>query len=246
MCENAALVFPFWVYSIALALPLIYFWLRARRLHARVTVLSNELETHATKLKEAHQTLNRLAGVDAVTSLANHSAFQDFLRSEWRRALREGSSLSVLMIDIDRFSEYNGRLGHQAGDECLMKVGRKIKEIVRRPGDMAARYGGEEFGVAMSRTDQQGAFRVAHRICAAVEGLAIEHPGSDVSSRVTVSIGVATSTPAVDSIWEELALVAGANAELKRAKRNGRNRVSSDEGEHHADPATEDALRLES
>ena len=239
MCENAASMCPFWVYLllIALAIPLVYFWLRERRLHARTMGLSNELDKRTTELLEARQALNRLAGVDAVTSLANHSAFQEFLRSEWRRALREASSLSVLMIDIDHFSEYNDRLGHQVGDECLMKVGRKIGEIVSRPGDMVARYGGEEFGVVLSRTGQEGAFRAAYRVCAGVEGLAIEHPESDVSPYVTVSIGVATSTPAVDSIWEELALVAGANAELKRAKQSGRNRVSTDEGEQ---PATEE------
>ena len=118
-----------WVYLIALAIPLggiVYFWLRDRRLHARVSGLSNELEQRTTELAEAQHTLNCLAGLDIVTSLANHSAFQEFLRGEWRRALREASSISVLMIDIDRFSEYNDRLGHQAGDECLMKIGRKI------------------------------------------------------------------------------------------------------------------------
>ena len=135
------------------------------------------------------------------------------------------------MIDIDRFSEYNDRLGHQSGDECLVRIGHTIKEIVRRPGDLVARYGGEEFGVVMSRTDQEGAFRVAHRICAGVEGLAIEHPESDVSPCVTVSIGAATSTPAVDSHWDELGLVAGANGALERAKQSGRNRVSTDESE---------------
>ena len=226
----------FWVSLIALAIPLVYVWLQNRRLHARVTGLSTELENRAAELKKIHQTLNCLAAVDAVTSLANHTAFQDFLRSEWRRALREASSLSVLMIDIDHFREYNDRLGHQTGDECLAKVGRKIKESARRPGDIAARYGGEEFGVVLSRTDQQGAFRVAHQICAGVEGLAIEHPESDVSPHVTVSVGVATSTPATDSIWEELELVAAANTELERAKRSGRNRVSTDAGEQPADP----------
>ena len=145
--------------------------------------------------------------------------------------LREASSISVLMIDIDRFSEYNDQLGHQTGDECLVKIGRKIKEIVRRPGDLVARYGGEEFGVVMSRTDLQGAFRVAHRICAGVDGLAIEHPESDVSPRVTVSIGIAASTPAVDSNWEELELVSRANVALEHAKTSGRNRVSTDEAE---------------
>ena len=163
--------------------------------------------------------------MDATTSLANHASFQEFLRGEWRRALREASSVSVLMIDIDRFSEYNDQLGHQRGDECLVRIGRQIKETVRRPGDLVARYGGEQFAVVMSRTDEQGAFRVAHRVCASIEGLAIEHPESDVSPCVTVSVGVATSRPAVDSTWEELELVTGATTGLGKAKKSGRNRV---------------------
>ena len=223
-----------WMYWLAIAVPLgglVLLWLRDRSLHVRVGGLSTELERRTTELDEAQQTLNRLAGVDAVTALANHSSFQEFLRGEWRRALREASSVSALMIDIDRFSGYNDRLGHQAGDECLVKVGRKIKEIVKRPGDLVARYGGEEFGVVMSRTDQQGALRVAHRVCAAIEGLAIEHPESDVSPCVTVSIGMATSTPAVDSNWEELELVAGAHEALENAKKTGRNRVATAEAE---------------
>ena len=139
---------------------MVYLWLQDQRLHARVSGLAIEIEQRTAELNEAHQTLNRLEGLDALTSLANHSSFQEFLRGEWRRALREASSISVLMIDIDHFSKYNDRCGHQAGDECLVKIGRKIKENVRRPGDLVARYGGEEFAVVMSRTDQQGAFRV--------------------------------------------------------------------------------------
>ena len=130
---------------MALAIPLggmVYPWLRQRTLHARVIMLVSELDQRTTELEEANQTLNRLAGLDTVTSLANHSAFQEFFRDEWRRAIR---------------------------------------------------------GRAMSRTDQQGAFRVAHRICAGIEGLALEHPKSDGSPCVTASVGVATSTPAVDS-----------------------------------------------
>ena len=226
-----------WGYWVALAIPLggmVYLWLQDQRLHARVSGLAIEIEQRTAELNEAHQTLNRLEGLDALTSLANHSSFQEFLRGEWRRALREASSISVLMIDIDHFSKYNDRCGHQAGDECLVKIGRKIKENVRRPGDLVARYGGEEFAVVMSRTDQQGAFRVAHQVCVAIEGLAIEHPESDVSPCVTVSIGLVTSTPAADSNWEELELVTEATAALERAKKSGRNRVGTAEAEQPA------------
>jgi diguanylate cyclase (GGDEF)-like protein len=219
----------FWVLWLALGMSLgslIFLRLRERRLQARCSSLSNELERCATALDEAHQSLNRVTGVDAVTSLPNHNAFQEFLRGEWRRALREASAISVLIIDIDRFTEFNDELGHPAGDACLAHVGNQIKTCVRRPGDLVALYGGEKFGVVMSRTNQRGALQVAQRICSGVEGLAIAHPESDVSPCVTVSIGVATSTPAVDSNWEELELVAGAKAALVHAKQSGRNRIS--------------------
>ena len=128
-----------WGYLVALAIPvggMVYLWLRQRTLHARVITLASELDQRTTELEEAKQTLNRLAGLDTVTSLANHSAFQEFLRDEWRRALREASSISVLIIDIDRFSEYNDQLGHQLGDECLVEGrwrDRRARAPSRRP-----------------------------------------------------------------------------------------------------------------
>ena len=223
-----------WVYWLAIAVPLgalFYLWLRHRTLHGRASDLSTELERRAAELGEAQETLNRLAGVDATTSLANQRSFEEFLRGECRRASREASSVSVLMIDVDRFSEYTNRLGPQAGDGCLAKIGRQIEEIVKRPGDLVSRHGSEQFGVVMSRTDEDGALRVAQRIRAAIEGLGIEHPEPDVSACVTVSIGVATATPAADSNGDERALAAGATAALERARTVGRNRVAAAQGE---------------
>ena len=119
-------------------------------LSATATELSTHLEQRNADLLEAHESLSRSAGIDTLTSLANHSAFQEFLQAEWRRALREVSCVSVMMVDVDRFSEYNDRLGHQTGDECLAKIGSTLKEMVGRPGDLVARYGGGEFAVVMS------------------------------------------------------------------------------------------------
>ncbi len=234
MCKNAGgMTIPlgYWIALLTPLCGLVYLWVRYRALSATATDLSANLGRRNTELREAQESLSRLAGFDSVTSLANHSAFQEFLQAEWRRSLREASCISVLMVDIDRFSAYNDRLGHQTGDECLTNIGSTVKKIVRRPGDLVARYGGGVFAVVMSRTDQPGASLIAHRICAAVEGLAMEHPQSDISRCVTVSVGVATSTPALDSNWEELELVAGANRALMQAKQAGRNRIAAVEPE---------------
>ena len=203
----------------------VYHFAREKSHEATVKALQKQLEHRATELEEATQTLHRLAGIDSLTRVTNHSHFQEFLRNEWRRALREASSLSIIMIDLDHFSDYNDRLGHQAGDSALAKVGGALKGVVRRPGDIVARYGGEEFALVLSRTDEQGAYRVAHKVCAAVDGLDIEHPDSPTANRLTVSVGVASATPAVDSNWEELELVAAANRALLEAKQSGRNKI---------------------
>ena len=136
MCENAASMSDNWSYIVVPAILLVgmvCLWLRDRRLHARVSELSSEFDRRTTELHEAHHTLNRLEGQDALTSLAHHSSFQEFLRGEWRRALREASSISVMIIDIDHFSAYNDRFGHQTGDECLVKVGARSRRTCAAP-----------------------------------------------------------------------------------------------------------------
>lgn len=217
----------YWVVLFAALGALGYLGFKCRSLSATSRDLADTLSRRNIELVEARESLHRLAAIDPVTSLANHSAFQEFLQSEWRRSLRDASSISVLLIDVDYFREYNDRLGHQAGDECLAKIGSALKDLVRRPSDIVARYGGEEFAVVLSHADAQGASLVAHRICAAVETLAMIHPESEVSPRVTVSVGVSTSTPALDSHWEELELLAGAKQALLQAKNAGRNRVAA-------------------
>ena len=104
-------------------------------------------------------------------------------------------------------------------------MAKALSDSIGRPGDLVARYGGGEFGVVLSRTDTEGAFRVAHKMCAAVEALAITHPRSPIAGHVTVSLGVASATPALDSNWEELELLATATFALLQAKQAGRNRV---------------------
>ncbi len=196
-------------------------------LRARVRELSTQLEGRSEALELAETKLEQLATHDSVTGLPNHGYFQDMLRAEWRRALREASPISVIVIDIDHFTEYNEEFGHQAGDDCLTKIGATLSELISRPGDLVARYSGEKFAVMLARTDQQAAFRVAYKVLAAVEALELPHPRSLTSQHVTVSVGLASATPALDSNWEELELVVAANRAVEEAKTQGRNTVVS-------------------
>ncbi len=131
--------------------------------------------------------------------------------------------IPIIMADIDVFKYYNDNYGHQAGDVCLQKVAAQMQFVLKRPSDLAARYGGEEFAVILPETDIKGATRVAEKIRAAVEALAIPHAHSSVSEYVTISLGVSTSRPAQAGSRETL--VKKADQALYRAKQSGRNRV---------------------
>ena len=172
---------------------------------------------------EAQTTLTALASVDGLTGLSNRRTFDQALDQECRRAQRDDTPISLLMIDIDRFKAFNDRLGHQAGDDCLKRIARVIGGEVLRPGDLAARYGGEEFAVILPMTPWGGAFMVATRISRAVEQLTVDHPSSP-TGLVTLSIGVGTSSTA--GTQQPEALIAAADSALYRAKREGRNRIA--------------------
>jgi diguanylate cyclase (GGDEF)-like protein len=164
-------------------------------------------------LEEANERLQRLSMIDALTGVDNRRRFDEALDREWRRSSRSGSPLSLLMIDVDRFKEYNDTRGHQAGDECLRAVAVVLRECLSRAADVVARYGGEEFAVLLPDSDLAGARCVAERLRARVEE----------RTPVTISAGVATMA-AAQAIWPT-ALVSAADDALYEAKRQGRNRV---------------------
>ncbi len=197
----------------------------ARRLRRRLAELQDTLEARTLELEAARSQIKALAGGDPATGLADHGQFQEALRLEWRRALREAAPVSLILADIDFFKDYNDRFGREAGDRCLQQIAQALKAAVGRAGDVVARYGGEEFAVILPGTDGTGAARVAHKLRAAVEALEIHNPGAPGGGRLTISLGVATATPALESNWEELELVAAANRALVTAKQSGRNRV---------------------
>jgi diguanylate cyclase (GGDEF)-like protein len=182
-----------------------------------------ELLDMAHKLADANLELERLSSLDGLTGLTNRRRFDELYVHEWKRAIRVGSNLSAVLIDIDHFKAYNDRYGHPAGDECLRRVASALRETAARPGDSVARYGGEEFVAVLADTDPAGARALAERMRAAIEKLHLEHGASPTAAHVTLSLGVATMTPDDASIPS--ALLSAADEALYEAKKGGRNRA---------------------
>jgi len=202
---------------------LVGFRLRIRQLKARERQLTLLVDERTRALERANQELEHLSLTDKLTEIANRRGFELFLEREWRRSVREGGSLSLIMVDVDNFKAYNDTYGHQAGDECLRQVARALKANVNRAGDLAARYGGEEFIAVLSETGAESAAVVAGRMRSAVEALRIVHKSSQVSPYVTISLGCASCSPGRGHEWTSL--VRAADTALYRSKQNGRNRV---------------------
>lgn len=163
-----------------------------------------------------------LSREDALTGLANRRCFDEALAREWAACQREGVAMNLLFIDVDHFKRYNDHYGHQAGDDCLARIGKVLQGQALRVPDFVARYGGEEFVAIFPRTSRDGLATIAGRIVDAVAELAIEHAASDVAPQVTVSVGVASLTPERGNTPEQLLRMA--DAALYRAKELGRNR----------------------
>lgn len=167
--------------------------------------------------------LEALARTDGLTGVANRRAFDEALDLEWRRALREVGSLSLLVIDVDHFKAFNDANGHQAGDDCLRTVAGTIALHAKRAGDLAARYGGEEFAIILPQTEYTEALAAGARVRSAIKALGIAHPLKGV---LTVSVGVATAmATSGGTIAMPQGLLQAADLALYKAKAGGRNRV---------------------
>ncbi|MGH8384998.1 MAG: sensor domain-containing diguanylate cyclase [Pseudomonas sp.] len=176
----------------------------------------------ARELRVAHQAMRDMALTDSLTGLANRRRLDGALLDEIRLAKRQGSSLSLIMLDVDYFKRYNDSYGHAGGDDCLSAVGGAIQNAVKRPSDLAARYGGEEFTVLLPNTDSAGAARVAEDILEAIRTLNIEHCEHPLG-KVTASAGITTSQPSFEEVTPA-SLLKSADACLYAAKQGGRNR----------------------
>ena len=159
---------------------------------------------------------------DQLTGIPNRRSFDNRLKQEWNRAVRDKKSLSVMILDVDKFKNYNDTFGHQQGDVALKTVARTIKNSVKRLIDFAARWGGEEFTVLLPSTNSEGARRVAEKIRKAVEDakIACDDPKGE---KITVSVGISVLIPSQDSSIESF--ISTADAALYKAKETGRNRV---------------------
>ncbi len=175
------------------------------------------------KLRELNELLERLSTTDALTGVSNRRALDTYAESSWKSALRAGSEISVLMIDIDYFKKYNDTYGHQAGDDCLVQVARRIRNHFHRSIDMVARYGGEEFIVWLPHVTHESCQHIGEKVRKSIENLAIPHSKNTPTGVVTISVGIATHTPSVGESYE--LLIRHADNALYTAKENGRNQT---------------------
>ena len=158
---------------------------------------------------------------DGLTKLYNHESFVSRLREIFAGAKRYQHKLSLLMLDVDYFKQYNDTNGHQMGDLVLEEVAQTIKHCTRA-SDIPARYGGEEFAVILTDTDIQGAYTVAEKIRQAIASHYFRNRESQPSGKLTCSIGVGTL---VEKIMTAEELIEITDQALYSAKHKGRNRV---------------------
>ena len=209
---------------------------RARAHRRREQALQGLIAARTRELTDANALLSELSYLDAVTNIGNRRRFEERLDHEWRRAIRVGSALSLIMIDIDCFKEFNDAFGHQGGDECLRVIAATLADGLPRAGDSVARYGVEEFAVILPLTQRAGAVQLAEALRRRVEELGIAHPGSTAAPVVTISCGVATVWPTPD--LEPSELIRLADESLYVAKHSGRNRTAAE----HSAPRSSTSL----
>ena len=198
--------------------------LRLKHETARRKARETELLEVTRQLQAANERLQNLSFLDGLTGIANRRHFDQELLKESRRAKREKTPLSLIMLDIDYFKAFNDAYGHLKGDDCLKTVASTLKKTLKRSGDFPARYGGEEFAAVLPNTDDVGAAIIAEELRASIERAGIAHINSLCAGYVTVSLGVVTRFSEQAETPDDLILAA--DRALYRSKHEGRNRVS--------------------
>lgn len=185
-------------------------------------ILRNKLIQRSQALEQAQQVVEQCSQQDNLTKLPNRRHFENYLRQEWQRAIRESTPLALIFCDIDHFSEYNYRYGHQAGDECLCQIANAITHVIKRPSDLVARYNDDIFVITLPSTPRSGAGWVAHEILNAVRHLHIEMlDENNQAHTLSISLGVVSWIPQAEQRHE--ILFRQAKAALSLAKQQGGN-----------------------
>ncbi|MDN5293977.1 MAG: diguanylate cyclase [Eubacteriales bacterium] len=177
-----------------------------------------QLQNYTEIIERMNREIEQLAITDELTNLYNYRYFQVTLDKELKR--NRYSTVALLMLDIDKFKQFNDRYGHLMGNKLLIEIGKIIKNNVR-PVDTVARYGGEEFAVIMPATDAEEAYQLAERIRRAVEVMAFP-VGETETANVTISVGIATYPGGAGNKSE---LISHADLALDEAKQSGGNRT---------------------
>ncbi|MCW9025545.1 MAG: diguanylate cyclase [Gammaproteobacteria bacterium] len=184
-------------------------------------ILAEAFNIMADKVKARTRDFEKMSMQDSLTGIANRRKFFQDLRREINRATRNKLNLSILLIDIDNFKNFNDMYGHLVGDECLRKVALTLHHMVKRPDDLVARYGGEEFAIILPDTSDEGTIKIAEKCRAAIEEMQVVHSASTVSEVVTISIGGINMVP--DGSLAQNEIIQMADEALYQAKQNGRN-----------------------
>jgi diguanylate cyclase (GGDEF)-like protein len=183
-------------------------------------IVKARVNTHIRIIDQMH-TIEKIGLVDMLTKIPNRRGFEERLKVEWNRALREKTPISILVMDIDKFKNYNDTYGHQQGDAALKAFADTASKSLMRGVDFAARWGGEEFVILLPGTNAGGAAEIAERVRKNVEA-AIIPTDEGTETKITVSIGVSSIVP--DSNTSIRGFIEKADQALYKAKESGRNR----------------------
>jgi diguanylate cyclase (GGDEF)-like protein len=176
-------------------------------------------------LKRQKDILEHLSTVDSLTGISNRRRFDVFLEHEWRRAIRGISNLSLIMMDIDYFKQFNEHYGYVAGDECLKQVATILDSTIERSTDLMARYDSDKFVCILPLTNAKGATVLANKLKEIILSLKIPHVQSAIAEYITISLGIATRRPYPNS--SPSLLISDAETALHEAKRYGGNQIKN-------------------
>jgi diguanylate cyclase (GGDEF)-like protein len=185
--------------------------------NSRILIIAHN---NISERKAAEEQALQLSRTDSLTGLSNRRHFDDFYVNEWKRCIRLQAPITLALIDIDHFKHLNDSQGHNAGDKCLKEI---LKDFSMRPSDISARYGGDEFVVVYGNSTMEESLVLMLKLLDTFRKREIPNPNSPISNIVTISIGLVTTYPGIDSPHEEL--IKAADNLLFKAKDGGRDNI---------------------